>query len=343
MTKVSVIIKTLNEESNVARAIESSLKAVAPFDGEVIVADSASTDRTVERAASYPVTVVQLGHPDERCCGIGPQLGYQQSTGTYLYVLDGDMELDAAFIAHAVDFLNREPSVAGVGGYVHEMRVENLEFEGRVRRQHRRLAKQTSDVDALSGGGLYRRAAIEQVGYLSDRNLHSYEEYDLGARLRAKGWRLVRLKDLAANHYSYSMKTSRLLWRRIRTGYILGAGEIFRAAIAGHYLKNVLLELPALRIAIAVWAYWAACAAILFLIPSAGWALAFLLLAVLLPPAAMAFRTRSLKLGFHSVLLWHVSALGFALGLIRQRKRPSDRIECRTFQRICSQLHPAVE
>src|SRR6516162_8081267 len=98
MVKVSVVIKALNEESNISRAVESSLKAVAPYGGEVIVADSCSTDRTVEIASAFPITVVQLSHPEEKCCGISPQLGYQHSNGECIFLLDGDMDLDAAFV-----------------------------------------------------------------------------------------------------------------------------------------------------------------------------------------------------------------------------------------------------
>jgi GT2 family glycosyltransferase len=330
MVKISVIIKTLNEENNVERAIESSLAAVAPYGGEVIVADSASTDRTIERALKFPVVIVQLDRSDERCCGVGPQLGYQHSKGEYVYILDGDMALDSTFIAQAVQLLDRDPTVAGVGGYVREMRIANLEFEARARRQHRRLAKETSDVEALSGGGLYRRAAIDEVGYFSDRNLHSFEEYDLGARLRARDWRLVRIKSHAADHYSYAMKTTRLLLSRIRSGYILGVGELLRSAVAGGYLKNALFELQALRVAIGVWIYWMAALSIVSYAPSGRWTAALSLLAVLLPLAAMALRTRSLKLGFHSVLLWHVSAIGLILGLVRKRCSPLQPIESRT-------------
>jgi len=340
MLKISVIIKTLNEENNVDRAIKSALKAVAPFGGEVIVADSASADGTVGRAMKFPVVIVQLGRPDERCCGIGPQLGYEHSKGEYIYVLDGDMELDAAFIAEAINLLDRDPTVAGVGGYVHEMRIGNLEFEGRVRRQHRRQSKQPSDVDSLSGGGLYRRVAIEQAGYLSDRNLHSYEEYDLGARLRASKWRLVRLPTHAADHYSHPMKTYRLLWSRIRSGYILGVGELLRAAIAGRYLNIALRELRVLQIAIAVWPYWIVTAFVAWWMPSGGWTLGVLLLALLLPLAAMAIRTRSVELGFHSVMLWYVSAVGLACGVVRKRKPPAAGIKSRTLRTACSHAGP---
>ena len=49
--RVSVIIKAFNEEKNICAAIESSLAAVAEMGGEVILADSHSTDRTVELAS----------------------------------------------------------------------------------------------------------------------------------------------------------------------------------------------------------------------------------------------------------------------------------------------------
>ncbi|HMA09708.1 MAG TPA: glycosyltransferase, partial [Ramlibacter sp.] len=95
---VSVIIKAFNEEKNICAAIESSLAAVAEIGGEVILADSHSTDHTVELASGYPIRVVQLLHPRERCCGVGPQLGYQHARGEYLYILDGDMKMLPGFL-----------------------------------------------------------------------------------------------------------------------------------------------------------------------------------------------------------------------------------------------------
>lgn len=342
MVKVSVIVKALNEESNISRSIESALKAVAPYGGEVILADGGSTDRTIERAMMFPITIVQLERPNERCCGIGPQLGYQYSRGDYVYVLDGDMELNAAFLGRAIELLDREHSVAGVGGFVREMRTDNLEFHSRVRRQRRRQQK-LSDVHALAGGGLYRRAAVEQVEYLSDRNLHGYEEYDLGARLRAAGWRLIRLDDLAADHYSYAMKTWQLLWHRICAGYMLSAGELLRASIGKHFSKNALLELQGLRIALGVWLYWGIVA--LISLWSSNWAVAGTLftLALLLPLAAMVVRTRSLKLGLFSVLLWHLNAIGLAFGLLRSRASPVNPIRSRILRTASGKVHGTLE
>jgi glycosyltransferase involved in cell wall biosynthesis len=44
---VSIIIKAFNEERHIASCIESALAALDGMAGEVILADGASTDRTV--------------------------------------------------------------------------------------------------------------------------------------------------------------------------------------------------------------------------------------------------------------------------------------------------------
>ncbi len=327
--KVSVVIKALNEESNISRAIESSLKAVAPYGAEVIVADSGSSDRTAEIAAMLPVTVVQLGKPEERCCGISPQLGYQHSRGEYVYVLDGDMDLDATFLRRAVKLLDTDPRIAGVGGYIGEMRIANFEFEHRSRRLIAGRLTHPVEVGHLAGGGLYRRAAIDEVGYLSDRNLHSNEEYDLGVRLRSKGWRLIRLEDHAADHYGYSLGSFLLLLHRAKSGYILGSGEVLRAAIEGGYLSTVLRELRPVRaygFAVASWL-----ATLLLLLLTWNWtsSLAVLLASCVLPILGMALRRGSIKRGIYSVLVWHVHGFGLVRGLLRRRRAPTEWISSR--------------
>src|SRR5258706_15691355 len=109
MTGVSVIIKALNEEAKIAKAIESALRAIAGAGGEVILADALSDDRTVQIARRFPITIVQLVHAADRGCGSGPQLGYQHARGEFIYLMDGDMELEPGFIEAALAHLLREP------------------------------------------------------------------------------------------------------------------------------------------------------------------------------------------------------------------------------------------
>lgn len=244
--RVSIIIKALNEEKRIARAIESSLRALERVGGEVILADSCSTDQTIEIAKRYPIKIVQLAHPAERCCGVGPQLGYQHSCGDYVYILDGDMDLRADFIDQAVQFLDAHPTVAGVGGRVVEHNLDSLEYKSRVERNAHHMS--AGPVDRLDMGGLYRRAAIDEVGYFSDRNLHSYEEFDLAIRLRASGWELARVAADAVDHFGHDTPPYQLLYRRWKTKYIYGVGEIVHASFGKPHFKLLIKQLRELKL-----------------------------------------------------------------------------------------------
>src|SRR4051812_46633710 len=174
---VSIIIKALNEERHIAAAIESAIAAIKGMRGEIILADSASTDRTIEIARRYPITIVQMTRPEDRSCGAGGQLGFQYSKGRYIWLVDGDMEMKPGFLRAAIQFLESHPDVAGVGGMPTEHETSNLEYVKRI--AHENSVRRPGLVTRLDGGGVYRRAAIEAVGYLTDRNIHGSEELEL--------------------------------------------------------------------------------------------------------------------------------------------------------------------
>ena len=195
---LSIIIKALNEERYIASAIESALGSVGEIDGEVILADGGSTDRTIEIARQYPIIIVQLNQTKDRSCGSGAQLGFQYSRGRYLLLMDGDMRLDPGFLPVAIEMLEQNPRLAGVGGKIAEPVEVNEEYE--QRRKRFSPDNRVGPVTRLDSSGLYRRAAIELIGYLTDRNLHASEEFDLGARLHCAGWTLTKIDRLIVHH-----------------------------------------------------------------------------------------------------------------------------------------------
>lgn len=333
--RVSVIIKALNEQDNIAAAVESALAAVAGVGGEVVLADSHSTDETVARASAYPIRIVQLANPAERCCGVGPQLGYQHSLGDYVYILDGDMKMVKGFLEDALYFLARHPEVAGVGGAVVELNNESLEYRERGQRAAGHVT--TGEVDRLDGGGLYRRLAIAEAGYFSDRNLHSYEEFDLAVRLRARGWKLWRLPLAAATHYGHDAPPYRLLMRRWKTRYVCGSGELVRAAIRQRCMRLVLRGLRELRIYSAVLVWWAVLLSVPFWPLSVAerlWAFAALGAA---PFLFMSWRKRSLERGLYSVVSWCFNTAGMVRGLLRSRVPAAGLIDSRVLREPVSQ------
>ena len=327
---VSIIIKTLNEAERLASTIESALAAVGR-DGEVIVADSGSTDGTVEIAMRAGVTVVQITPEVQPSCGLGPQLGYQYSRGDYICLMDGDMLLDPDFLRKAVAFLQANPTVGGVGGRVVEMNLENLEFARRLSRGGAEY--NAGPVDRLNGGGLYRREAVKSVGYLSDRNLHGYEEFDLGVRMRQAGWGLHRLDIPFAQHFGYRMNAYALLLRRWRSKYLRGTGEVLRAATGKPHLWSLLRDIRELKLWAAVYVGALALVLLLLLAPDKGMAALMCLLAVAAVVAAMSIKHRSFKLGMYSVTAWLFMAAALPLGYLRSRRDPAAWIESRVLHR----------
>ena len=322
--RVSIIIKALNEEHGIEATIESALRAISGLSGEVILADSCSTDRTIELASKYPIRIVQLQNPHEKCCGIGPQLGYQHSRGEFVYILDGDMKILEGFFEEALAVMERQPEVAGIGGKVVELNTVSLEYIAREKRvaAHR----EAGVVDRLDSGGLYRRTAIDQAGYFSDRNLHSYEEYDLAVRLRALGWTLLRLPVKSITHRGHETAPYRLLVRRWSSRYVFGPGELLRSAIGEPRFLMLVCGLHELRLYLAVFAWWIVLIGI-WLIPAFLVAkfIAFLV-ALMVPFAVMAWRKKSLSTAVYAVVSWCFQTAGLVVGLIQPRRSAHERI-----------------
>ena len=328
--RVSIVIKALNEERRIVAAVESALTAVRMVGGEVVLADSCSSDRTVALASAYPIRIVQLARADERCCGVGPQLGYQHSAGEFVYILDGDMEMLPGFLPEALAFMQAHPDVAGVGGQVVEMNTSSLEYVARVERGLGHM--QAGMVDRLDMGGLYRRAAVEQAGYFSDRNLHSYEEFDLAMRLHARGWKLWRLGIDSVRHHGHDAPPYQLLVRRWRSRYICGLGEVLRAAWGESHLGLVLMRVRELRLYVAVLAWWAVLLTMLVVpMPWTVRVAAFPCIAAA-PWLLMTWRKRSATKAVFSVVSWCFNAAGLVRGLLtpqRSARAAIDSVEIR--------------
>ena len=329
MSTVSIGIKALNEEGHIAGAIASAQAAIAALPagmtGQIVVADSGSTDATVAIARAVPgVRVVQLADSRQRCCGAGAQLAWQAADGDWFYLLDGDMILDPGFLAQGIAFLQSHPEHAGIGGRVNEVNTQGIEFEMRKRTDRysqadaAALAEGTvEDVDRLDCGGLYRASAVRALGYFADRNLHAFEEFELGARLRAAGWRLARINIAGVDHFGHIAPVLRLLWRRLRSGYAGGAGEVVRAALGRPHARVVARQFVQPRYAVVVIGWWLGL--LLAALATAPLALVLLMAA---PFAVLSLRHRSLRMGVYLVALWNMQTLAFIQGVLRRRSDP---------------------
>lgn len=109
MRELSVIITVMNEEENIAPLLAAVRSALSGIDFEVILVDDGSTDKTVPEI---------IKHSDERTVLVQLRKNYGQSTamtagidhstGTYVALLDGDLQNDPTDIPAMLDLLKRE-------------------------------------------------------------------------------------------------------------------------------------------------------------------------------------------------------------------------------------------
>jgi glycosyltransferase involved in cell wall biosynthesis len=88
--KLSVCVITLNEEANIGRTLKSVQQLVSDGQGEIIVVDSGSTDKTVEIAKSYGAKVFT-----EPWKGFAAQKNsaLEKAQGQWILSLDADEEI----------------------------------------------------------------------------------------------------------------------------------------------------------------------------------------------------------------------------------------------------------
>ena len=245
------------------------------------------------------------------------------------------LETLATAVSAALEFMAAHPQIAGVGGQVLEQNTQSLEYIARVERGSAHM--RAGAVDRLDMGGLYRRQAIEHSGHFSNRNLHSYEEFDLAVRLRSLGWGFWRLALPSVRHTGHDAPVLQLLARRWRSRYICGPGELLRAALGTPHLPLVLRDLRELRLYLAVLLWWLTLASVAFWplgAPARGLAFAGLLL---FPLLVMSWRKRSLTKAGFSVLSWCVNTAGLLRGLLQPQKHAHSAIASMTVREPASQ------
>ena len=84
---LSVVVISRNEEAAIGACLKALLEKTAGLKTEIILVDSASTDRTVEIASAFPVTIVRIEECQELSPAAGRYLGTRQASGEYIFFL----------------------------------------------------------------------------------------------------------------------------------------------------------------------------------------------------------------------------------------------------------------
>lgn len=117
--KASIIIPTKNAGGLFRQVVASVLAQQVPFDFEVLVIDSGSTDGTLEYLQSIkaPQLRVHSIEPSEFGHGRTRNLGISMTSGEYALLITHDaLPVDVHWLRNMVELADSDPTIAGVFG-----------------------------------------------------------------------------------------------------------------------------------------------------------------------------------------------------------------------------------
>lgn len=214
LCSLSVVVVTYNEEDRIEECLDSIFdvcSGVTKF--QVILVDSNSTDRTVEKAAEYPITICQLPTEAPSTPGAGRYVGFRLATGENVLFVDGDMVLLGSWLDRAIRILE----TTGVAA-----------IDGHINRRQTNVEDTIEKVDYVSGVALYDGEVLRS-GPGFDPFMQSVEDIHLGYRLTNAGFTLLRLPEVFARHPQRGTLSEPI--RRLRQGYSIGSGQAIRRSI----------------------------------------------------------------------------------------------------------------
>ena len=226
---VSVVIPVKNGEGKLEHCLRALGRQSYPAANyEVVVADAASRDRTVEIARAAGARVIENPRLNPSA---GRNLGIAAAQGTLIAILDDDCVPSVDWLACGVAALEAGgydalggplPMPEGSSAW---SRAVDWVFDVAARGGSVQSGRTRSELaeDIPAGNALYRRSALEAVGPY-DEGLWA-EDVDLHLRLRKSGKRLGFCADFVAAHHRQD--TPQGFYGQMRR-YAIGRVQIFR-------------------------------------------------------------------------------------------------------------------
>jgi GT2 family glycosyltransferase len=215
MVAVGIVVIGRNEGERLKACLRSVVSA-----GPVIYVDSGSTDGSQDFARSLGIEVVALAVPPNftaaRARNAGAKALFAKVPETeFVQLVDGDCEVTPGWVSTATATLERDSDLAAVFGRLRERHPDRSIYNALADDEWN---VPIGEVGAIPGNVMIRRAAFEQAGGYSE-DMIAGEEPDMSIRMRAAGYRLLRIDAEMALH-DVAMTRFRQWWTRSRrTGH----------------------------------------------------------------------------------------------------------------------------
>lgn len=223
MPRISAIVIGRNEGARLVACLDS-LGQGAALD-RIVYVDSGSTDGSVAAATAAGAQVVILETEQSftaaraRNAGIAA-LGQDGPVPELVQFVDGDCQLDPAWITKAVDFLTQTPKAAVVCGRRRERFPEASVYN---RLCDAEWDTPIGEAKACGGDALIRWEALQDVGGYNAA-LIAGEEPEMCLRLRRAGWQIWRINAAMTLHDAAMTRFGQFWKRARRSGFARAEG-----------------------------------------------------------------------------------------------------------------------
>jgi glycosyltransferase involved in cell wall biosynthesis len=235
VSDVGVVVIGRNEGERLRRCLASVLGRGLP----VVYVDSASTDGSADAASSMGAEVVDLDMSLPFSAARARNAGFERLTQiapgvSFVQFVDGDCEIVDGWIERGRRELESRGDVAVVCGRRRERfpkasvynRLADLEWDTPI-----------GEVESCGGDAMIRTEAFKAAGQF-DPSVAAGEEPELCQRIRAKGWKVLRIDAEMTLHDSAMLTFGQWSKRAIRSGY--GAADVAaRFGQQGLFVKQV--------------------------------------------------------------------------------------------------------
>jgi GT2 family glycosyltransferase len=217
---VSVVVPTHNGAAHIMPCVRAILAQRYPR-LEVIVADDSSTDGTVQLLREQ-VDDERLRILETDTNG-GPSAARNRAVlaarGEIVFFTDDDVTVSETWVENGARYF-ADPTVAGIEG--------KLVYVGESYRPRYsdRVVQNLTGEQYMTANAAYRRDALLRVG-LFDPRLRSFEDRDLGLKVRAVG-QVLFAPDVLAQHRREVYTVRTFMFEAAKTRYWLALQEVHR-------------------------------------------------------------------------------------------------------------------
>jgi len=202
--KVSVIIRTHNEEKTLGKLLKS-LKNQTFQDFELILVDNASKDKTLQIIKKYKIDKF-INIPEGK-------FSHPKSLNEAIKIASGDLIVIAN--GHCVPITDtwledglanfRDPKVAGINGWY---------YDNGKRRKIKHGLKLGTRANLSNTNSIIRKDLWNK--YHFDENLSGAEDYDWGKEMLFRGYKIIKDPKFNVDHFHVIDKQRKAYWKQMR-------------------------------------------------------------------------------------------------------------------------------